>query len=193
MRLRDAKDGCDYIYTHIDNFKLVAKDADSWLQKISHTFLVKSHGPRSYYLVNNYTYREDLDVWTYGGREYTRDAIGRVERIYGCLTKVSTPLPVTDFHPDLNESLLLGLDDHRKFQMLLEMLQWLVMICRLDICHVASSLNRFGSCPRETHLDFSIRAFVYLKQVPDPQICIDYRPVLFNRTKTECHRENIFS
>ena len=83
MRLRNVKDGYDYICTHIDGFKIVAKDADSWLHKISHTFLVKSHGPRSYYLGNDYTYHEDLDVWTYDGITYTKDVIGRTERIYG--------------------------------------------------------------------------------------------------------------
>ena len=48
-----------------------------------------------------------------------------------------------------------------------------------------SSLSRFGACPRETRLDLAIRAFGYLKQVPYLQICIDYRPMLFNRTKSE--------
>ena len=57
--------------------------------------------------------------------------------------------------------------------------------CRIDLCHLVSSLNRFGACPREYHLDLAIRAFGYLKQVPDPQICIDYRPMKFNRTKPE--------
>ncbi len=185
MRLRDKKDGYDYICTHVDDFKIVAQDADSWLTKISHNFLVKSHGPRSYYLGNDYTYHEDLDLWTYGGRTYTKDAVDRVEWIYGCLAKVSTPLLVTDCHPELDESPLLGLDDHRKFQMLLGMLQWLVMICRPDLCHLVSSLNRFGAYPRQTHLDLAVRAFGYLKQAPDPQICIDYKPMLFTRTKPE--------
>ena len=45
-----------------------------------------------------------------------------------------------------------------------------------------SSLNRFGACPREFHLDLAVRAFGYLKQVPDPKIGIDYRPMKFNRT-----------
>ena len=81
-----------------------------------------------YYLVNDHTYHEDLDVWTYGGSSYTNDDIYRVERIYGGLSKVFTPLPVTDCYPELDEYPLLGLDDHRKFQMILGMLQCLVMI-----------------------------------------------------------------
>ena len=182
MRPRDTKDGYDYICTHVDDSKIVAKDADRWLNMISHNLLVKSHGPRSYYLGNGYTYQKDLDLLTYGGSTYTKDAIGRVERIYGCLAKVFTPLPVTDCHPELNESPLLGPDDYRKYQMLFGMLQWLVMICRPKLCHLVSSVNRFSAFPSQTNLDLAVRAFGYLKQVPDSQICIDYRPMQFTRT-----------
>ena len=66
--------------------------------------------------------------------------------------------------------------------MLLGMLQWLVTICRPDLCNVVASLNRFGTCPRENHLDLAVRCFGYLKQVPDPRIAIDYRPLVFDRT-----------
>ena len=62
MKLRQSKAGYDYVCTHVDDFKIVAHDADKWLHTISHTFLVKSHGPRSYYLGNDYTYHEGLDV-----------------------------------------------------------------------------------------------------------------------------------
>ena len=85
----------------------------------------------------------------------------------------------------MDTSPLLGLEDHRKFQMLLGMLQWLVTICRPDLCCLVSSLNRFGACPREKHLDLAVRAFGYLKQVPNPQIAIDHRPMQFERTKPD--------
>ena len=123
MRLRDTKDGFDYIYTHVDDFKVVAKDAGMWVDRIAHAFLVKHHGPRSYYLGNDYTYHDGQDVWTSSGRTYTKDAIERVERIYDCLSMESTPLPVTDCHPELDTSPLMGLDDHMKFQMPLGMLK----------------------------------------------------------------------
>ena len=62
-------------------------------------------------------------MWTYGCQTYAKEAITRVERIYGCLTKKSAPMPVTGCHPELDDSPLLGIDDHRKFQILLVMLQ----------------------------------------------------------------------
>ena len=67
--------------------------------------------------------------------------------------------------------------------MLIGMFQWLVTICRPDLCCLVSSLNRFGACPRESHLDLAVRDFGYLKSVPNPQITIDHRPLQFKRTK----------
>ena len=50
---------------------------------------------------------------------------------------------------------------------------------------MVSSLNRFGACPREKHLELAVRAFGYLKTVPNPQIAIDHRPLQFKRTKPD--------
>ena len=49
--------------------------------------MVKEHGPRSYYLGNDYTYHDGEDMWTYGCKTYSKEAIDRVERLYGCLAK----------------------------------------------------------------------------------------------------------
>ena len=104
-----------------------------------------------------------------------------MEQIFGCLPKVSTPLPVTDTHPELDESPILGLEDHRRFQMLMGMLQWLVTISRPDLSCLVASLNRFSACARQKHLDLALRGFGYLKKLPNPQIAIDHRPMNYKR------------
>ena len=38
MRLRHSEEGYDYICTHVDDFKIVAKDPDYWLVKIKEKF-----------------------------------------------------------------------------------------------------------------------------------------------------------
>ena len=62
LRLRDSKNSYDCICNHLDDLNIVAEDADSWLQMIARAFLVESHGPHSFYLGNDYTYCEELDV-----------------------------------------------------------------------------------------------------------------------------------
>jgi len=182
MRLRDDLSGYSYICTHVDDFKVVCTNPEMWIDRIASVFLVKSHGPRDYYLGNDYFYHEDMDVWTYGTKTYTKEALARVERIFGCLPFNSTPLPPNDCHPELDESPLLDLGGHRQFQMLIGMLQWLVTIGRPDLCHALTSLNRFGACPREYHLDLAVHIFGYIKRVPQPVICIDSKPLEYERT-----------
>ena len=104
-----------------------------WIDQIASVFLVKEQVPRKYYLGNEYTYHDGQDMWTHGYQTYATDSVSRVERLYGCLPKESTPLPVTDCHPEMDESPLLGLDDHRKFQMLLGILQLMVILGRPEL------------------------------------------------------------
>ena len=68
-------------------------------------------------------------------------------------------MPSNDCHLETDDSPLLGLDEHQKYQMLLEQLQWSLTIGRPDLCQVISSLNQFGLCPREYHLDLAIHVF----------------------------------
>ena len=65
--------------------------------------------------------------------------------------------------------------------MLLGMLQWMVTIGKPELCQLVSSLNRFGACPREGHLDLAIRSFGYIKTTLNKQIAIDSRPMVFTR------------
>lgn len=182
MRLREDGKGYCYICTHVDDFKVVSNDPGRWVESIAKVFLIKEHGPRNYYLGNNYVYRDVNDLWTFGTKTYATEAVARVERIYGCLRKESTPLPVEDCHPELDDSPLLGIDDHRKFQMLLGMLQWLMSIGRPDLSPLVSSLNRYGACPREGHLQLAIRAFGFVKTTLNESIAIDHRPMEYSRS-----------
>lgn len=62
MRLREKNDGYDFICTHVDDFKIVARTPSFWIDRISAAFLVKSHGPRNYYLGNDYTYHHSEEI-----------------------------------------------------------------------------------------------------------------------------------
>ena len=52
-----------------------------------------------------------------------------------------------------SESEILSDDEHRKFQMLLGMLNWIVSIGRFDVAYATASLSRFSACPRKGHLE----------------------------------------
>ena len=58
MRLRQTIDGYDYVCTHVDDFKIVARDSTHWLHLLKFRFLVKQSGPFEYYLGNGYRFEE---------------------------------------------------------------------------------------------------------------------------------------
>ena len=66
MIIRDDDTRYDYIYTHMDDFKVVARDPTMWIDRITTVFLVQEHGPRNYYLGNDYTHHNGQDIWTSG-------------------------------------------------------------------------------------------------------------------------------
>ena len=91
-------------------------------------------------------------------------------------------MPVTECYHELDKTYLLELDDHRKYQMMLGMLQCMVTIGRPEVYQVVSILDRFGSFPREGHLDLLVRCFGYIKTTINKHITIDYIPIQFNMT-----------
>ena len=121
-------------------------------------------------------------MWIYDISTYVKDAISRIERIYACLFKFSTPLPTTDCHPETDTSPILKFNDHMTYQMLLGILQWIMNIGRLELSQLVASLNRFGACPSEDYSDLTVRAFGYDKITLHKVIEIDSRPMKLKRS-----------
>ena len=77
MCLHEDKIGKDYICTHVDDFKIVASDPDCWLTQISGVFLLKSTGPPSYYLGNDYEWSTSENAWVLCCSIYIKECIHR--------------------------------------------------------------------------------------------------------------------
>ena len=69
--------------------------------------------------------------------------------------------------------------------MLLGMLQWIVTIGRPELSQLVASLNYFGACHKEAHLDLAVRAFRYIKMTFHEVIAIDSRPIKFKRSSPD--------
>ena len=184
MRAREASDGYDYICTHVDDFKIVARDPERWKSHISAAFLLKSIGPPSYYLGNDYNFSKGENAWVLSCATYLKECIRRIESddelpLDGTLWTHRTPLP-EGCHPELDESILLTDVGIRKYQMLIGMAQWACTIGRLDIAFAVSSLSRFSAAPRQQHLELALHLFGYLKKNPNRRIVLDSRPLIID-------------
>lgn len=76
---------------------------------------------------------------------------------------------------EMDDSVLCSDDEHRKFQMLMGMLNWVVTIGRLDVAHATMSLSRFAACPRKGNIERALRVFGYLKRSKNCRVVIDSR------------------
>ena len=150
MQMHEDSTGYDYICTHVDNFKIVARDPDRWLTQISGVFLLKSTGPPSYDLGNDYVWSPSENTWVLGCSTYIKECICHLEEdgmIEGKLWEHKNPLPA-EVHPEMDESPLLDDQGLKLYQMLIGMAQWACTIGHLDISFTVSSLSRFSAAPR---------------------------------------------
>jgi hypothetical protein len=177
IKYASDKKSYEYICTHVDDFMIVVKDPNSIMKKIQDRFVVKAVGPPDYYLGNDYK-RDKSGKYCYGCKRYLVEALRHVTTMFGNLKKHSTLLPTSD-HPEEDNSTILSSEDHRKFQMLIGMLNWLVGIGRIDISHSVASLARFVACPRQGHLDRALQVFGYLKKFPNRRIRVDSKDPCF--------------
>lgn len=180
IRLREGSDTYEYICTHVDDFMILSKDPEYVMKQIESVYLVKdsSKGPPDYYLGNDYK-RDKKGRWCIGCKKYLTESIARIEELFGInLPKKETPMAEGD-HPEEDSSSPLNDDEHRKYQMLIGMLNWIVCLGRMDVAFATSSLSRFTACPRKGHMDRALRVFGYLKRNKNRRYVIDSRdPIL---------------
>jgi hypothetical protein len=161
----------EYVCTHSDDFMIVSKKPNDIMEAIKATYDVKSEGQPDYYLGNDYK-KDSKGRWCFGCKRYIKEALTRVESIFGTLKKSTVPIFAGD-HPESDDTAVLDDDMHRKYQMLIGILNWAVTIGRIDIAFSTMSLSRFSACPRIGHLERVLKIFGYLKKRPNRRICVD--------------------
>ena len=87
---------------------------------------LKTIGPPSYYLRNEYNFSEEEKAWVVGFSTYSKEAVRKVEGhpvIGGKLYPHRTPLPA-DCRPEISSSELLDDKMTKIYQMLIGLMQW---------------------------------------------------------------------
>ena len=172
IRQADDETHYEYVCTHVDDFMIVGRKPQIVMDKLKEVYIIKAEGPPDYYLGNDY--KQHKGRWAVGCNKYLTESLKRVESMFGNLVKTAIPLK-SDDHPELDQSEILGDDGHRKFQMLIGMLNWIVGIGRFDVAHATASLSRFSACPRKGHLERALRVFGYLKKRRSSRYVVDSR------------------
>ena len=84
-------------------------------------------------------------------------------KTHGDLKKEVLPMRFKE-HPELDDSLFLNEKEHKEFQSIIGVCQWLGFAGRFDLAYDVSSLIRFSAEPLVDHIELARRIFGYLKK-----------------------------
>ena len=74
----------------------------------------------------------------------------------------NTPLP-SNYHPELNTSVMLEAEDATKYQEVIGMLRWACELGRIDVLLESAIMSQYLTAPRKEHLDKLFNIFSYLR------------------------------
>ena len=162
----------DYIGTHTDDLLVISKDVKSLFDELEASFEFKTTSEPEYHL--GIYYIKKGGKWQLGSFTYVRECLKNTASILGkpALGKSNVPMK-SGSHPECDTSTQLDSGGHNKYQQLVGIGVWLVLIGRFDIGYAVTSLSRFSACPRVNHLLAIAKVFDYLNKHPDRRILVD--------------------
>ena len=179
----------DYVAFYVDDFIVVSDDPLKIGEELGSIFSIKEIGKPNRYL------GADVKLvgenYRFSSETYLKEVISqltndgafpggnRPDGIKKRKTPSRTNNPmVTEDHPENDDSELLTEREHRLYQRLVGILQWLVTLGRFDITYAVASLSRFNSAPRIGHLERAYRVFGYLQTFPNKSVEVNAKALI---------------
>ena len=132
------------------------------LLKKKHGFKLKGTGTLEHYLGADFE-RDDDGTLAMSPKKYIERMMFNYEKMFGDLPSmnVQSPLEHGD-HPELDESELLDDEGVEKYQSLIGLQQWAILLCRFDIACAVQTMSSFRAAPCIGHLQRVKRIHRYL-------------------------------
>ena len=177
--MKDCGTHYEYLAVYCDDILVAGKDPKALLDEIQKIYTLKGVGMPDYFLgaefgrINGeFTERGVTSTWS--AKTYLKNVIDRFERLLGNLRTYTCPMD-PDYHPELDDSPMLGPTDKSMFRSLIGSAQWAITLGRMDITYAVSMLSRYNMAPREGHLLAMKKLFGYLKGHMKGKIVFDTR------------------
>lgn len=165
--------GYDYIATHVDDIIVASRNPEEYISLIEQEFSLRNTEVDPSYYLGSSLKRMPNKLLQMNMEEFIKEAIRKYEKKHNItLRKENTPMQ-TNAHPEQDQSEMLGTNDHKDFQHIIGICQWLVIRGRIDITYATSSLSRFSTSPREGHWTMAKRILGYLKKYPKKGLVIN--------------------
>ena len=171
-RLADDGSGYEYIAHHVDDFVVVSTEPEKWVARLEEKYKITGKQVPDFHLGQDVT-PVDTTSWNISASSYMVQVLEKVKGITGIekLSKRSTPM-MPKYDPDKEETELLPPAKINKYQKLIGIGQWLIVVGRVDICQAVQLLSKFLVCPKEGHYTALIGIYEYLHKYPNKGIKI---------------------
>ena len=77
------------------------------------------------------------------------------------------------YHPELDDTNILGDDDAQLYQSYIGIIRWAIEIGRIDLCMAGGVMARFSACPREGHMVAVMKILAYCKRHIESKLVFD--------------------
>ena len=182
----NALNGYDFIIVHVDDFMILARDAEQYMTKLQTIYKIRHVTPI------------DESTSTYLGMDIRRQAHGKPGFLLSASTylkqALSTARIIFDYDTyddikgrntvldkdkdyDNEDTDLLNPIFHKKYLKLVGILNWLSELGRIDITYATRKLSTYNASPRIVHWEALRHIFGYLKKHNKYALPIDPSPL----------------
>ena len=190
--MRKMNDHYEYLVTYVDDILVWSKDPMKVMKDLQEVYTMKGVGAPEYYLGGNVEFmdehwtKEDIGL-ALSASTYIGNIIPKFEELMGITFKtVKTPMDDA-YHPELDDSPILGAVDAAKYRSILGSCNWIIILGRFDIAYATNALSRFGMAPREGRLNAAVRMLRYLKTFVKGRLIFDTTYPDHNKYPVEDH------
>ena len=161
--MRDKGEHYEYIARYVDDLAIASKNPKDIVDELQtkHKLKLKGTGPITYHLGCDF-FQDKEGVMSLCPKRYIKKMVVTFEQMFGSKPKTYSSLLEKNDHPELDTSDELDAEGIRKFQALLRAIQWSVLIGRLDVATVVTTLSKFPVATLVGHMDRVKRIIGYL-------------------------------
>ena len=176
---KPVDDHYEYIARYVDDVIVFSRDPMAIMEKLKESYILKRVGKPQYYLGGDVVtldeaWEKEGITTAFSAETYIKNCLPRLAMACGKEEFRKAPTPfIEDYHPELDETPLVGPKDITLFKSLLGSANWIITLGRFDIAYAVNTLSRYSMAPREGHLKAMMRILGYLRTMPKGKILID--------------------
>ena len=169
----DGTEYYEYLLVYVDDILCISHDTTPIMRDLATRYRLKegSIGSPTRYLGADIGTMENLDgknCWAMSSDSYLQNAIKIVEGFMDgegvSMRNPTSPFHRVDYHPELDDTPLLGPRMIARYQQLIGMLRWACELGRIDMLLEVALMSAFNAAPRQGHLNELYHIFAYLKK-----------------------------